>query len=287
MDLSGSLSSRSGSKGSCHGGFGGGLQLRVCCWCSCLFGYGGVCLGFLRVGEIPMLGLPRRGLKADVIVVKVSGLISSCVCFPVHLEWSSMAMRGLLVASQLFRSSCSWLPGLIVLDQEIGPLVLKGLGCLGGSRGSFAASESASSRSSHPGAVVIGLVPSTVVRLAFRDCISGSGGGGNSSLYRFRRWQKRVLARFGMRSKCRWRFIRAGLGGIRKALTEKVMSLWRSSGTSYSGNVKGSPGIRGNAENLTFPRVTLMVENGYRYRRISKNILAECAGFSGWAKLGL
>ncbi|KAL0707166.1 hypothetical protein Bca4012_073592 [Brassica carinata] len=58
MDLSGSLSSRGGSKGSCHGGFGGGLQLRVCCWCSCLFGYGGVCLGFLRVGEIPMLGLP-------------------------------------------------------------------------------------------------------------------------------------------------------------------------------------------------------------------------------------
>ncbi|KAF3583317.1 hypothetical protein F2Q69_00031023 [Brassica cretica] len=54
----------------------------------------------------------------------------------------------------------------------------------------------------------------------------------------------------------------------------------------YSGNVKGTPGIRGNAENLTFPRVTLMVENSYRYRRISKNILTECAGFSGWAKLG-
>ncbi|KAG5414113.1 hypothetical protein IGI04_001680 [Brassica rapa subsp. trilocularis] len=49
----------------------------------------------------------------------------------------------------------------------------------------------------------------------------------------------------------------------------------------------GTPGIRRNEENLTFPRVTLMVENGYRYRRISKNNLAERAGFSGWAKLGL
>ncbi|KAG5414944.1 hypothetical protein IGI04_002511, partial [Brassica rapa subsp. trilocularis] len=53
----------------------------------------------------------------------------------------------------------------------------------------------------------------------------------------------------------------------------------------YSRNVKGTPRIRGNEENFTFPRVTLMVENGYRYRRISKNNLAERAGFSGWAKL--
>ncbi|CAN7040524.1 unnamed protein product [Brassica oleracea var. botrytis] len=43
--------------------------------------------------------------------------------------------------------------------------------------------------------------------------------------------------------------------------------------------------IFGNEENFTFPRVTSMVEN--QSRRISKNKLAKCAGFSGRAKLGL
>ncbi|CAG7894676.1 unnamed protein product, partial [Brassica rapa] len=67
----------------------------------------------------------------------------------------------------------------------------------------------------------------------------------------------------------------------------KLQVWWRSLGTSYSVDVKGTSGILGNEENFTFPRVTSMVENGYRCRRISKNKLTECAGFSGWAKLVL
>ncbi|KAL0844691.1 hypothetical protein Bca101_017937 [Brassica carinata] len=59
----------------------------------------------------------------------------------------------------------------------------------------------------------------------------------------------------------------------------------RSSETSYSGDDLGSPGIRGNEENLTFPRSLSMVENGNRFLRISKIGLVERAGFSGWAKL--
>ncbi|KAH0894222.1 hypothetical protein HID58_056651 [Brassica napus] len=55
-----------------------------------------------------------------------------------------------------------------------------------------------------------------------------------------------------------WSYIQAML------VTEKVISLWRSSGTSYSGGVKRIFGIQGNEENLTFSRVTLMVENGDR-----------------------
>ncbi|KAL0795982.1 hypothetical protein Bca101_067359 [Brassica carinata] len=47
----------------------------------------------------------------------------------------------------------------------------------------------------------------------------------------------------------------------------------------------GSPGILGNKENLTFLWSSSKVENGYRFLRISKYRLAECAGFSGWAKL--
>ncbi|KAL0872349.1 hypothetical protein Bca101_022054 [Brassica carinata] len=54
------------------------------------FGFGGGFIGFLRVGEIPVSAhrnqecfglywLRRRGLKSDVIVVKVSGLFP-CVC---------------------------------------------------------------------------------------------------------------------------------------------------------------------------------------------------------------
>ncbi|KAL0747369.1 hypothetical protein Bca101_029371 [Brassica carinata] len=58
-----------------------------------------------------------------------------------------------------------------------------------------------------------------------------------------------------------------------------------SSRTSYSGDDTGNPGIRGNEENLTFPWVSSKVENGNRFRRISKNGLAECARFSGRAKL--
>ncbi|WZZ08809.1 hypothetical protein YC2023_094730 [Brassica napus] len=87
------------------------------------------------------------------------------------------------------------------------------------------------------------------------------------------------LLELGLGSGVVWRYIHTGF--------EKVISLWSSSGTSYSGDVKGNPGIRGNEENLTFPRVTLKIENGNRYQRISKSKLAERAGFSGWAKLDL
>ncbi|KAF2610947.1 hypothetical protein F2Q70_00013527 [Brassica cretica] len=59
----------------------------------------------------------------------------------------------------------------------------------------------------------------------------------------------------------------------------------RSSETSYSGDDLGSPGIRGNEENLTFPRSLSMVANGNRFLRISKIGLVERAGLSGWAKL--
>ncbi|WZY94733.1 hypothetical protein YC2023_067062 [Brassica napus] len=47
----------------------------------------------------------------------------------------------------------------------------------------------------------------------------------------------------------------------------------------------GSLGIRGNKENFTFPWSSSKVENGNRFQRSSKNRLAECAGFSGRAKL--
>ncbi|KAL0643324.1 hypothetical protein Bca4012_041614 [Brassica carinata] len=103
----------------------------------------------------------------------------------------------------------------------------------------------------------------------------GCGDGYNPSFCRFHRRLKRVLARFGM-------WFKASCGRQRK-----LQVWWRSSGTSYSGDVKGTPGILGNEENLTYPRITSMVENGYRCRKISKNKLAECAGFSGWAKLVL
>ncbi|KAG2255323.1 hypothetical protein Bca52824_074617 [Brassica carinata] len=77
--------------------------------CPCLFGNGGGCLGFLRVGEIPVpirryqecsgtvLVLEAR-LTADVIVVKVS-------CSIPHV--SSMAIRRFQDAPQLFRNSHS------------------------------------------------------------------------------------------------------------------------------------------------------------------------------------
>ncbi|WZZ85627.1 LOW QUALITY PROTEIN: hypothetical protein YC2023_114206 [Brassica napus] len=71
-----------------------------------------------------------------------------------------------------------------------------------------------------------------------------------------------------------------GFGGCKAS-----SALWSSSRTSYSGDDTGNPGIRGNEENLTFPWVSSKVENGNRFRRISKNGLAECARFSGRAKL--
>ncbi|WZZ82199.1 hypothetical protein YC2023_102771 [Brassica napus] len=186
---------RGGSKGSCHGGFGGGLQLR----------------------ETRVEGGCDRGesVRYDFFVRVFSG-----------------SPRVVTASLDEFKS--------LTHHRHITPR---------GSRGSFAASESASSRSSHPGAVVIGLVPSTV--MAEAECLLVLGCG-------------------------------QSVGG---ALFE--LALVAFARHCYSGNVKGIPGIRGNAENLTFTRVTLMVENGYRYRRISKNILADCVGFSGWAKLGL
>ncbi|KAH0894090.1 LOW QUALITY PROTEIN: hypothetical protein HID58_056519 [Brassica napus] len=90
------------------------------------------------------------------------------------------------------------------------------------------------------------------------------------------RWFQSAFLQAAMASACSiwdevqsvvWSYIQAMLGGNHKALvmTEKVISLWRSSGTSYSGGVKRISGIQGNEENLTFSRVTLMVENGDRY----------------------
>ncbi|CAN6989318.1 unnamed protein product, partial [Brassica rapa subsp. trilocularis] len=61
-----------------------GLLVVICCrsCVSCLFGEGGGYLGFLRVGVIPVatrflhsLFEMEARLKADVIVVKVSGLM--------------------------------------------------------------------------------------------------------------------------------------------------------------------------------------------------------------------
>ncbi|WZZ71725.1 hypothetical protein YC2023_083095 [Brassica napus] len=71
------------------------------------------------------------------------------------------------------------------------------------------------------------------------------------------------------------------------SLTEKVISFVEIIGNYLLRKRQGNSRHRRNEENLTFPRVTLMVENGYRCRMISKNNLSECAGFSGWAKLGL
>ncbi|KAF2617505.1 hypothetical protein F2Q68_00038700 [Brassica cretica] len=180
--------------------------------------------GFLRVGEIPVpirryqecsgtvLVLEAR-LTADVIVVKVS-------CSIPH----------------------------VVSSQGIGPLVLKGHGCAGGARESFAVSESASRQCSHPGAVVF---------------YGGVSLMAEASAYLF------------------WESVQASCGA---SFIPALVALARH---CYSGNVKGTPDIRENEENLTFPRIMLMVENDYRYRMTSKNNLAERAGFSGWAKLGL
>ncbi|KAL0760383.1 hypothetical protein Bca101_076533 [Brassica carinata] len=152
-----------------------------------------------------------------------------------------------------------WLWGLFVSWSRNCFLVLKDCGCGDGSRESLVVSESASSPSSHPGSVVLVLPQSAVVLRTF--------------LRRFAGWQKRALARLGTRFKRRVALLSSSFGGIARSC--------------YSEDVKGNPGSRDNEENLTFPRITLMVENDYRYRRISKNKLAERAGFSGWAKLVL
>ena len=57
--------------------------------------------------------------------------------------------------------------------------------------------------------------------------------------------------------------------------------------TSYSWDDLENPGIRGNEENLTFPRLSSEAENGNRLLKISKSWSAERAGFSRWAKLWL
>ncbi|KAJ4889464.1 Uncharacterized protein Rs2_29212 [Raphanus sativus] len=101
--------------------------------------------------------------------------------------------------------------------------------------------ESASCPSSHPGTVVLVLLTAEASTCSIWDAVQG------------------VM----------WRLIHSSFGGDRKAW--RKLQVWlRSSGTSYSGNVKGTPGILGNEENLTFPRDMSMVENGYRSRRISK-----------------
>ena len=57
-------------------------------------------------------------------------------------------------------------------------MVLKGHGCAGGARESFAVSESASRQCSHPSAVVFyGGVADFLA--GFRDCFTGCGGGDN------------------------------------------------------------------------------------------------------------
>ncbi|KAH0875378.1 LOW QUALITY PROTEIN: hypothetical protein HID58_072740 [Brassica napus] len=160
------------------------------------------------------------------------------------------------------------------------------LRCLDGSRESLAISESASRPSSHPCTVVLRLLfmvwrrtqPVFLLVSLAAEASSCSTGDVVQGVV--------------------WRFLHFGFGlqGLGKYLNPPLWSFelhrqrklqWRSSRTSYSRDVKGTPGILGNEENLTFPRVTSTVENGYRSRRISKNKLAECVGFSVRAKLGL
>ncbi|WZZ52889.1 hypothetical protein YC2023_052996 [Brassica napus] len=222
-------------------------------------------------------------------------LDSLCVCLWLSFDGSSMATRRSLDAPPLFQSSCSrrpvkfhsdslvtasleelslllfivvticWLRGCFVSGQGTGPLVLKGHGCVGGARESFTVSESASRQSSHPGAVVFygGVVDFLA---GFWDYFLGRGGGDHPSLYRL----KAEASAYSI-----WEEVQASCGA------SFIPALVAFARHCYSGNVKGTPGIRENEENLTFPRVTLMVENNYRYRRISKNNLTECAGFSG------
>ncbi|KAF2602375.1 hypothetical protein F2Q70_00027021 [Brassica cretica] len=277
-DLSGLRRGGAAAKGLVTAQFVGGNLRRICVLC--LFGDGEVEGGCNR-GESVLLD-------------------SLCVCLWLSFDGSSMATRRSLDAPPLFQSSCSrrpvkfhsdslatasleelslllfivvtirWLRGCFVSGQGTGPLVLKGHGCVGGARESFTVSESASRQSSHPGAVVFygGVVDFLA---GFWDYFLGRGGGDHPSLYR-------LMAEASAYSI--WEEVQASCGA------SFIPALVAFARHCYSGNVKGTPGIRGNEENLTFPRVTLMVENSYRYRRISKNNLTECVGFSGWAKLG-
>ncbi|KAF3553699.1 hypothetical protein F2Q69_00015100 [Brassica cretica] len=68
-------------------------------------------------------------------------------------------------------------------------------------------------------------------------------------------------------------------------MDRKGISLVEIIGTNYSIDYSGILGIRSNEKNLTFLRIKSMVENNYRYQRISKSKLAKCAEFSVWTKL--
>uniref|UniRef100_M4EPV9 Glycosyltransferase 2-like domain-containing protein n=2 Tax=Brassica TaxID=3705 RepID=M4EPV9_BRACM len=46
-------------------------------------------------------------------------------------------------------------------------------------------------------------------------------------------------------------------GGVPDIPYRRLLASWRSSGTSYSGDVKGIPDIRGNEDNLTFSRINV------------------------------
>ncbi|KAH0910042.1 hypothetical protein HID58_033363 [Brassica napus] len=184
------------------------VVVRCCRSCvPCLFGNGGGCLGFLRVGEIlvpirryqecsgTVLVLEAR-LTADVIVVKVSCLIPRG--FKTHHNSFGTLIPGVLfsffsgslatASLEEFKSlglNCCIIPLAQGMNQGIGPLVLKGHGCVGGARESFAVSESASRQCSHPGAVVFyGGVADFLA--GFRDCFTGCGGGDNPLFCRFR-----------------------------------------------------------------------------------------------------
>ncbi|WZY80393.1 hypothetical protein YC2023_026777 [Brassica napus] len=194
----------------------------------------------------------RRGGDARDLVTAGSGggsLLRIYRVVLVQLRWWEASFESDVIVVKVFDfvSSCVCCWLLICGQEKF--FGSQTLRCLGGSRESLAVFESASRPCSHPSATVF---------LSLR----------------FHRRLKRVLARFGMRFK-------ASCG------VSYIPALVAFARPCYSGDVKGTPGILGNEENLTFPRVTSMVESGYRCRRISKNKLAECAGFSGWAKLVL
>ncbi|KAF2612373.1 hypothetical protein F2Q70_00008427 [Brassica cretica] len=126
---------------------------------------------------------------------------------------------------------------------------------------SLTASVSTLDLSSHPGAASASLL---------------SRGGGLDILCRF-------LEAFRFVGGSDYNPLLFGCGGLEFVKCFIVSDSYesRASGTSYSRGNLGSPGIRGNEENLTFPRSLPMVENGDRFLRISKIRLVERAGFSG------
>ncbi|KAH0875205.1 LOW QUALITY PROTEIN: hypothetical protein HID58_072567, partial [Brassica napus] len=145
--------------------------------------------------------LMRRGLKSDVIVVKVSGLFPHVCAFWVRLEWLSMAIRTCLVASNLCRS---FLFRHLIQPLREWPtawlLVLSRFGCLDGSRESLAVFVSASHRSSHPGTVVLVLFH---LRWCSRLSCVGCGNGSNPTLCRSVDGRSEHLLDMGCGSKCR------------------------------------------------------------------------------------